>query len=229
MDFGFWIAPEPRSANPKSKIQNPKSPKEINEARALADTLETLKTWGVRTFRELAALPEAGVAQRLGPIGVTLQKLARGTNTRPLLLKKQAPVFERSLELDDSVELLEPLSFILSRLLNQLCAALNEYSLAANELKVQLKLEDRTEIERLLRLPIAMRDSRTFLKLLMLDIESHPPESAVTAVSIAAEPAPPRSIQKGLFQPLAPEPEKLELTIARLGNWLKPATSALPN
>jgi len=221
IDFGFWIldfglTDQSRRSNPKSKIQNPKSPKELNEARKLEEALETLETWGVRTFRELAALPEAGVAGRLGPLGVKLQKLARGTNIRPLLLKKQAPIFERSLDLDDAVELLEPLSFILSRLLNQLCAALNEYALAANELRVRLKLEDRTEIERLLRLPIAMRDPRTFLKLLMLDIESHPPQRAITAVSIAAEPAPPRSIQKGLFQPLAPEPEKLELTIARL-------------
>jgi protein ImuB len=104
----------------------------------------------------------------------------------------------------------------LFRLLNQLCATLDAHALAANELRVRLKLEDRSEIERLLRLPIAMRDPRTFLKLLMLDIESHPPQSAVAAVSIAAEPAPPRSLQKGLFQPVAPEPEKLELTIARL-------------
>ena len=193
--------------NPQSAIRNPKE---------LADALETLETWGVRTFSELAALPEAGVAQRLGPLGVELQKLARGIHTRPLLLKKPAPVFERSLELDDPVELLEPLSFILFRLLNQLCATLNAHALAANELKVRLKLEDRSEIERLLRLPIAMRDPRTFLKLLMLDIESHPPQSAVAAVSITAEPAPPRSLQKGLFQPVAPEPEKLELTIARL-------------
>jgi protein ImuB len=196
--------------NPKSAIRNPR------EAPELTDILETLETWGVRTFRELAALPEAGVAGRLGAIGVRLQKLARGTHTRPLLLKKPAPVFERSIELDDPVELLEPLSFILSRLLNQLCATLNAYSLAAIELKLRLKLEDRSEIERLLRLPIAMRDPRTFLKLLMLDIESHPPQSAICAVSITAEPAPPRSLQKGLFQPLAPEPEKLELTIARL-------------
>ena len=182
----------------------------------LTDALETLETWGVRTFSELAALPEVGVSQRLGPLGVELQKLARGTHTRPLLLKKPAPVFEKYLELDDPVELLEPLSFILFRLLNQLCATLNAHALAANELRVRLKLEDRSEIERLLRLPIAMRDPRTFLKLLMLDIESHPPQSAVAAVSIAAEPAPPRSLQKGLFQPVAPEPEKLELTIARL-------------
>ena len=61
-----------------------------------------------------------------------------------------------------------------------------------------------------------MRDSRVFLKLLLLDIESHPPQLAIVAVSITCEPAKPRSIQNGLFQPLAPEPEKLELTLARL-------------
>jgi protein ImuB len=223
-DCGFRISDaglgksESSVRNPQSAIRNRQSlsPQSSVLSPELADALETLETWGVRTFRELAALPEAGIAQRLGPIGVKLQQLARGTNTRPLLLKKQAPVFERSIELDNPVELLEPLSFILSRLLNQLCATLNTYGLAANELKIRLRLEDRTEIDRTLRLPIAMRDPRTFLKLLMLDIESHPPQSAICAVSIAAEPANPRSIQKGLFQPLAPEPEKLELTIARL-------------
>jgi protein ImuB len=52
--------------------------------------------------------------------------------------------------------------------------------------------------------------------LLLLRIEEELPKAAVTAVSIKAEPVKPRSTQNGLFQPLAPEPEKLELTIARI-------------
>jgi protein ImuB len=120
------------------------------------------------------------------------------------------------MELDDPVELLEPLSFILARLLNQLCANLQAQGLAVDELKLRLKLEDKTEHERGIRLPFPMRDGRIFLKLLLLDIESHPPQFAIVAVSITCEPAKPRSIQNGLFQPLAPEPEKLELTLARL-------------
>jgi len=186
------------------------------EADRAAEILETLELWGIRSFHDFAALPEAGVSERLGPEGVRLQKLARGESDRPLLLSKPAPGFEQSMELDDPVEMLEPLSFILARLLNQLCANLQAHGLAVDELRLRLKLEDKTEHERAIRLPFPMRDGRVFLKLLLLDIESHPPGSAIVAVSITCEPAKPRSIQNGLFQPLAPEPEKLELTLARL-------------
>jgi protein ImuB len=186
------------------------------EADRAAEILETLELWGVRSFRKFAELPEAGVAERLGPEAVRLQKLARGKSDRPLLLSKSAPEFEQSIELDDPIELLEPLSFILARLLNQLCASLQAYGLAVSELKLRMKLEDWTEHERAIRLPFPIRDGRVFLKLLLLNIESHPPASAVIAIKVACEPTKSRSIQNGLFQPLAPEPEKLELTLARL-------------
>jgi protein ImuB len=186
------------------------------DADHAAKLLETLELWGIRSFRDFAALPVTGVSERLGPEGVWLQKLASGESVRPLLLSKPAPVFEKSIELDDPIELLEPLSFIFARLLNQLCANLQAFGLAVEELKLTLKLDDKTEHLRTIRLPFPMRDSKVFLKLLLLDIESHPPSTAIVAVGIACEPAKPRSIQSGLFQPLAPEPEKLELTLARL-------------
>jgi protein ImuB len=55
-----------------------------------------------------------------------------------------------------------------------------------------------------------------FLKLLLLETEAHPPPAAVSAVAIHCEPVKPRLLQSGLFIPLAPEPAKLELTLARL-------------
>jgi protein ImuB len=61
-----------------------------------------------------------------------------------------------------------------------------------------------------------MRDHKVFLKLLLLDTEMHPPAAAVKAVSISCEPVKPRVTQNGLFVPLAPAPDKLELTLARL-------------
>ncbi len=186
------------------------------EAGQVSEILETLDLWGIRNFRDFAALPEAGVSERLGPEGARLQKLARGESDRPLSLTKAAPEFEQYIELDDPIDLLEPLSFILARLLNQLCASLQAHGLAVNELRVRLMLEDRTEHERAIRLPFPMRDGRIFLKLLLLDIESHPPKCAIVAMSITCDPTKSRAIQNGLFQPLAPEPEKLELTLARL-------------
>ena len=190
--------------------------KQARRPRSREEILETLRLWGIRTFREFAALPTAGVSERLGQEGIKLQELACGKTNRHLKLKQPAPVFENSIELEHPLTELEPLSFIFARLLNQLCASLNAYALATNELRIQLKLENGTSHERQLSLPYPMRDHKVFLKLLLLDTEMHPPQSAVFAVAIVCEPVKPRVFQNGLFIPLAPEPEKLELTLARL-------------
>jgi len=39
---------------------------------------ETLERWGIRRFDDLAALPPLGIAERLGPEGLHLRRLARG-------------------------------------------------------------------------------------------------------------------------------------------------------
>ncbi|HUE81348.1 MAG TPA: hypothetical protein VMM84_04470 [Pyrinomonadaceae bacterium] len=190
--------------------------------------LETMKLWGVRTFQEFAKLPTAGVSERLGQLGVELQQLARGKTKRHLKLRQPVPVFEHSVELEYPIVLLEPLSFILARLLNQLCANLEAYALATNELRLQLTLEDGALHERRLALPSPMRDHKVFLKLLLLDTEMHPPAAAIKAMSMACEPVKPRVVQNGLFMPLAPEPEKLELTLARVAKLVGPANLGSP-
>jgi protein ImuB len=194
--------------------------KQAGRPQSREEILETLKLWGIRTFREFATLPVAGVSERLGQEGVKLQQLAAGKTDRHLKLIQPAPVFENSLELEYPIAELEPLSFILARLLNQLCASLNTYSLATNELRLSLKLGNGATHERKLNLPYPMRDHKVFLKLLLLDTEMHPPQAAVNAVAIAFEPVKPRVLQNGLFIPLAPEPEKLELTLMRLAKLL---------
>jgi protein ImuB len=186
------------------------------EDKRVNEIFETLKLWGVRTFKEFAELPVAGVSERLGQDGVKLQQLAGGKTDRHLKLKQAAPIFENSIEIEYPIAQLEPLSFIFARLLNQLCASLQAYALATNELHVQMKLENKSAHELKLNLPYPMRDHKVFLKLLLLEAEAHPPSAAVVAVSINCEPLKPRVLQTGLFMPLAPEPAKLELTIARL-------------
>ena len=189
----------------------------VNVEKKTADQiLETLRLWGIRTFADFAALPVTGVSERLGQEGIKLQQLAAGKTERHLQVKQPPPVFANSLELDHALTELEPLSFIFARLLHQLCAALNAYALSTNELRVSLQLENKTTHERKLSLPHPMRDHKVFLKLLLLDTEMHPPAAAVTAVSIVCEPVKPRVLQNGLFVPLAPAPDKLELTLARL-------------
>jgi len=73
-----------------------------------------------------------------------------------------------------------------------------------------------TKFTRKLSLPLPMLDAKVFLKLLQLDLNAHPPGAPIIKIHLSAEPARPRSAQGGLFLPPSPEPEKLELTLARI-------------
>ena len=65
-----------------------------------------------------------------------------------------------------------------------------------------------------------MLDAKLFLKLLQLDLNAHPPGAPIVKIHLATEPARPRSAQGGLFLPPTPEPEKLELTLARIAGMV---------
>ncbi len=215
----------------------------VDVLQVAPEILETLDRWGVRNLRALAALPEVAIVERLGQEGLRLQRLARGAVERPLVPAEPPLKFEEAMELEHAVALLEPLAFVLGRLLEQLCARLEARALATNELSLHLGL-DMTEIaaevsrssflvsrenqasaeERetsnekryCLRLPLPMLDSRLFLKLLQLELRAHPPAAPVVKVTLAAEPVKPRPGQGGLFLPATPAPDRLELTLARL-------------
>ncbi|HUP03914.1 MAG TPA: hypothetical protein VMU19_07995 [Bryobacteraceae bacterium] len=177
---------------------------------------ETLERWGIRRFRDLAALPPLGIAERLGSEGLRLRELARGEARRKLRPLEDPPRFEDSLELEYPVDLLEPLAFLLARLVNGLCTRLATRALATDELRLRLGLETRAAHERTLRLPVPALDPKAFLKLLQLDLEAHPPAAPVVLVWMEMNPVKPRFAQSGLFIPAAPEPVKLELTVQRI-------------
>ncbi len=212
-------------------------PLDLHILTASEETQASFSLWGVRTFQDLAQLPEVGVVERLGQEGLRLQQMARGATTRPLRALNEKPCFKESMELDESIDSLEATTFIFSRLLNPLCKRLEARNRATNALRLTLTLEplsgnknpDPGNAEnnpgksphcfiRTLRLPTPTRDSRVLLKLLQLDLDAHRPPRPVISVTLTAEPVQPRRIQNGLFMPLAPEPEKLELTLARIGN-----------
>lgn len=191
------------------------------------DMLETLDRWGIRTFRALAALPTAQLSERLGEEGVRAQAQARGISSGPLVPAQPKLDFEEVMELEDPIEQLESLAFALSVLLNRLCARLRVRGLAAEELLLamdldarpdaeQIETESATKYERKLRLPVPSQNSMTLLKLLQLNLEAHPPAAPVARIKLKAEAARPRALQGGLFRMAAPDPEKLETTLARI-------------
>ena len=221
--------------------------KEDEKKKDAERLLATLERWGIRNLRALAALPDIALSERLGQEGLRLQQLARGTASRTLVPVEAPAVFEEAVELEYPIVLLEPLAFLLNRLLEQICARLAARALNTQELRLTLELESfsfcnqqseinnqqcsaqseignrkseicPTRFQRTLRLPLPMLDPKLFLKLLQLDLNAHPPGAPITKIHLAAEPARPRSAQGGLFLPPSPEPEKLELTLARIAS-----------
>jgi protein ImuB len=177
---------------------------------------ETLERWGIRRFQELAALPPLGIAERLGPEGLRLRELARGEAHRKLLALEEPERFEDEIEPDYPVDLLEPLLFLLARLWGGVSTRLATRALATNEVRISLKLEPEGTHERVLRLPVPTLDGKALLKLMHLDLAAHPPEAPVVHVRLEANPVKPQAAQGGLYVPSAPEPVKLELTVARI-------------
>jgi protein ImuB len=197
--------------------------------------VETLHRWGVRTCAEFAALSEIAIVERLGQEGLRWWRLARGADNHPFIAKDSPSSFEEQMDLDSPVELLEPLLFVLNRLLEQLCARLRMHVLAIGEIEVSLRLEcgeaGKTEALfhiRTIRLPVPGNDSKLLLKLLRLDLEGHPPQLPVTTVRITIVPAKPRSRQLGLFLPLSPDPQRLEITLARIQNTVGEGRAGMP-
>ncbi len=187
----------------------------------VSDLLTTFRRWGLRTLGDLAALPSDDLAARLGRHETEWQRLARGEDSRPLVPAVPEERFEQSLELEWPIEELEPLSFVLGRLMEQLEAHLEHRDRGAAVLHVRLHLiktagATREVHERSLQLPVAIRDARTLRTLALLDLESNPPPAAIDRVTVAVDPTPGRIVQFSLLTRPLPSPEQLSTLMARL-------------
>ena len=180
-----------------------------------------LRRWGLRTLGDFAALRSDDVAARLGQDGVRWQRLARGEDATPLVPSVPEERFEQALDLEWPIEELEPLAFVLGRLLEPLEAHLERRGRGAAVLHVRLFLvksagETRDVHERSLQLPTPIRDARTLRTLALLDLESHPPAGPIDRVVVAVDPTPARIVQFSLITRPLPLPEQLSTLMARL-------------
>ena len=195
---------------------------------------ERFSTWGIATLGELAALPETALIARMGQAGKQLRLRARGE--LPHLLEPAVETFSltESLELEEPVETLEPLLFLLNPMLEQLLLRARERALALAAVTVLFTIEVPTDRElgsasnavsdkpaaptyaRTIRPAVPTLNRPLLLKMLQLDLEAHPSSGSVRHVTLSAEPGDTSRIQMGLFAPQMPEPTRFEDTHARL-------------
>jgi protein ImuB len=205
---------EPGAPSPESRVAS-------REPRAAsADAIAAFKRWGLKTLGEIAALPSADLSARLGQHGLRWQAMARGVDVHPLVPDVPEERFDASLDLEWPIEGLEPLSFVLTRLLEPLSIRLERRDRGVAVLHVHLRLVTKDVHARRLELPTPLRDVRALRTLALLDLESHPPSGdniAIDRVTVTIDPTPGRVLQHTLFTRPHPAPEQLSTLLARLG------------
>ena len=189
------------------------------DASAIA-AISAFKRWGLRTLGDLAALPADELSSRLGKPALVWHALANGRDVRPLVPDVEDERFEAALELEWPIEGLEPLSFVLTRLLEPLSLRLEQRDRGVAVLHVQLRLVTKDTYARRLELPSPMRDVKALRTLALLDLEAHPPGDStigIDRVALVIDPTPGRVLQHTLFTRPHPTPEQLSTLLARLG------------
>ncbi len=198
------------------------------------EAAERFSTWGIATLGELAALPETALIARMGQAGKQLRLRARGE--LPHLLEPAIEPFSltETLELEDPVETLEPLLFLLNPMLEQLMFRAHQRAFALAAVTVLFTIEAPADRElgsvmnpagdkpqaptytRTIRPAVPTLNRPLLLKMLQLDLEANPSSGSVRHITLSAEPGDTSRIQMGLFAPQMPEPTRFEDTHARL-------------
>ncbi len=219
-----WVHPRETHQGPQTRrrlrgqVQMSRGSRRADDTARLRanQALDVLRRWGIRTLGAFAELPTAELSSRLGPLGPRWQHAARGDDLGPLVPLVDDEPFEASLELEWPVEGLEPLSFVLGRVLEPLAVRLERADRGAAVLRTDLHLTTRDTHTRTLQLPAPMRDPKTLRTLILLDLESHPPAAAIDRVVVHVEPTPGRIVQWSLLERAQPSAEHVSTLIARL-------------
>ena len=185
-------------------------------AVAVQNILKILHKWGVHTLGDLAALEKEKLAARLGTEAVRLWERAHGRSCRLLKLIQPPESFLESFEFEHEVETIEPLLFILRRLLQQLSIRLTGIYLVATELTLQITFTNKQQYERCFKIPQPTNEVDLLFRMLHTHLESFQSDHPVVAVSLQAKPARPAQQQFGLFETALRDPNQLYQTLTRL-------------
>jgi protein ImuB len=162
---------------------------------------ETFALWGIGTLGELAALPEEEMIPRFGQPSRQWLALARGNADH---------TFQ---PLEEKFELKEHIG---ANMIGTLVSRASCRALSLASIRIEMALEKSLLYKRSIQPAIPSNDRKFLLKLLQLELAAHPPQAAVISLTLTADAGRQSKIQLGLFAPQAPEPSRLDVTLARL-------------
>jgi protein ImuB len=217
-----WLA-----ASSQQRAKDDASPLIVNSAEDLAAAsletfalpeamLDILHRWGIRTIGGFIALGRNDLVRRLGVEAGEYFDRATGQLDRPLRCLQPAETFEECLEFEHEIETLEPLLFLLRRMVGQLVLRLGAIYRVPAELTLRLGLSSDGEHVRVFKVPSPTANPETLFRMLHTHLESVTTEHAIVRVQLSAEPVRPVRQQFGLFETALRDPNQFAETLARL-------------
>lgn len=181
-----------------------------------AQSLEIWQIWGIRTLGELALLPESQLIARLGQAGKRWREIASGRLPHLFQPIEAQFTLREFCEFEHAVEQIDSVLFIGARMIDSLVTRAAGRALSLALLKVEMRLEGGRSHQLTLRPAVPSADRKFLLKLLQIELGSHPPPAAIIALTITAEAGHAGTVQLGLFLSQLPESSLLDVTLARL-------------
>jgi protein ImuB len=188
------------------------------------DIRARLARFGLRRIGVVADLPRSALVARFGEEGARLHARARGEETDPFRARHAPERLALALPIEPPVEELEPLRFVLHRLVAALAAQLTGRGLAADRAMLVTELDlafapagtsPRMEVEQ--RFPEPTADPEAIERLLFARLEREPPPAAVARLDLELRGTVPAAGQQlPLFVPQAARTARLSWQLARL-------------
>jgi protein ImuB len=200
----------------------------VTAAEPPAELVPILATWGIRTLGQLTMLTKTDVAQRLGREGLALWERAAGETTRPIDVVVPAQDFTVHFAGEHEMETLEPLLFILRRLVDRLALELANAHQAALAIKLILELADDTQYAHSIRLPEPITDPDVLFRTLQTHLETVRTAASIRGVGVRLEPGRIMVRQQGLFDGGLRDPHGFADTMARVTALVGPGRAGRP-
>ncbi len=181
------------------------------------DLAETLRSLGLATLGQLAALEADEVEARFGAEGLAAHRLARGLDARGPATPRDDALPAVEVEFGGPVAIAEPLLFVLKGALASLGETLHTRGLAARELALTLLLDDGSRAERAVRPARPTSNPDALLDHCRLALEAWQlPEPATGLVLSASITVPASGEQGDLLAPRWADPSALAAAFERI-------------
>lgn len=187
-----------------------------------------LQDLGLHTLGSLAAMPRASLANRLGARGDELWAKAAGEFIRPIQPAALPTRHLAQVDLEEPVETLDPLLFVLRRFCERLALEVGHFGGGTSRLSLTLKLDDDRELARSFDLPEPTAHAALLFAVLENHLSSLHTDAPIIGLTLEAFPARRLHTQEGLFDTGLKDAPMFYATLGRIAAIVGSANVGTP-